>query len=224
VITVTEEPGQILVKQSRYLSTGDVKAEDDATTWWVPLGLVGKSATASTSSADFLADKQDVIKNVDESFYKLNRDTTGFYRTNYPPARLAKLGTQIDRLSNSDKIGLIGDAAALAVSGEASTAGLLSFVKGFTSETDYIVWSTIQSSLSNVKSVFDEDDVITYGLQKFIIKLIGPAVEKIGWESAPSDDVLTTQLRALLILTAGLNGHEQYVTPSITHCFILIFN
>lgn len=209
VITVTEEPGQILVKQSRYLSTGDVKTEDDTTTWWVPLGLVGKSETGSASSSNFLAGKQDTIRNIDESFYKLNRDNTGFYRTNYPPARLAKLGTQIDHLSNADKIGLIGDAAALAVSGEATTAGLLSFVKGFTSETDYLVWSTIQSSLSNVKSVFGEDDVITSGLKRFIVKLIGPAVERIGWESSPSEDFLTTQLRALLLLTAGLNGHEQ---------------
>jgi len=38
-------------------------------------------------------------------FYKLNADTTGFYRTNYPPARLAKLGTQIDQLTVEDKIG-----------------------------------------------------------------------------------------------------------------------
>ena len=32
VLTVAEEPGQISVKQSRYLSTGDAKADDDTTT------------------------------------------------------------------------------------------------------------------------------------------------------------------------------------------------
>lgn len=32
VLTVAEEPGQIGIKQSRYLSTGDAKAEDDSTT------------------------------------------------------------------------------------------------------------------------------------------------------------------------------------------------
>ncbi|KAH8820428.1 aminopeptidase-like protein [Xylogone sp. PMI_703] len=214
MITVTEEPGQISIKQSRYLSTGDVKAEDDTTTWWVPLGLVGKNEAHDTSSTDFLSSKENKIKIANESFYKLNCDNTGFYRTKYPPSRLAKLSTQIDRLSNSDKIGLIGDAGALAASGESTTAGLLSFVKGFTVETDYLVWSIILSSLSNVKSVFGEDEAITNGLKKFILYLIGPAVERIGWESGANEDFLTTQLRALLILTAGLNGHEQVITEA----------
>lgn len=32
------ETGQIGIKQSRYLSSGDVEGEEDATTWWIPLG------------------------------------------------------------------------------------------------------------------------------------------------------------------------------------------
>lgn len=33
VLTVTEEPGKITVKQNRYLETGDVKPEEDETLW-----------------------------------------------------------------------------------------------------------------------------------------------------------------------------------------------
>ena len=124
--------------------------------------------------------KEDVIREVDDSFYKLNADNAGFYRTNYPPARLAKLGTQIDRLSLSDKIGLVGDAGALALSGEASTTSLLALVKGFRSETNFLVWSQILGSLGTVKSVFSNDAVISDGLKKFTLDLISPAVEKIG--------------------------------------------
>ena len=172
--------------------------------------------------------KEDIVREVDDSFYKLNADNAGFYRTNYPPARLAKLGAQMDRLSLSDKIGLVGDAGALAVSGEASTTALLAFVKGFKSETNYLAWSQIIGSLGTVKSVFSDDTAITDGLKKFALELISPAVSRIGkfhgyndseqllmfqfptgWESSPSDDFLTSQLRSLLILSAGINGHEQ---------------
>jgi aminopeptidase N len=104
VLTVGEEPGQIGVKQSRYLSTGDVKSEEDSTTWWVPLGLEGKAGTKGVTPIAFTK-KEDIVRDIDDSFYKINKDNTGFYRTNYPPARLAKLGTQTDRLSISDKIG-----------------------------------------------------------------------------------------------------------------------
>ncbi len=104
VVTVGEEPGQISVKQSRYLSTGDVKAEDNSTTWWVPLGLEGKAGSKAVTSIA-LTKKEDIVREIDDSFYKINKDTAGFYRTNYPPARLAKLGSQTERLSISDKIG-----------------------------------------------------------------------------------------------------------------------
>lgn len=104
VVTVAEEPGQVGVKQTRYLSTGDVKSEDDGTTWWVPLGLEGKTGTKEIQSIAFTK-KADTVRDVDDTFYKINKDTTGFYRTNYPPARLATLGTQIGQLSLSDKIG-----------------------------------------------------------------------------------------------------------------------
>lgn len=105
--------------------------------------------------------------------------------------------------------GLIGDAGALAVSGEASTPGLLSLVQGSSSESNYLVWSQILGSLGTVKSVFSDDAEISDGLKRFTLKLVSPAVQKIGWESAPNEDFLTSQLRALLILTAGINGHNE---------------
>ncbi|KAI6708974.1 hypothetical protein JHW43_008509 [Diplocarpon mali] len=207
VLTVGEEPGQIGIKQTRYLSTGDAKAEDDTTIWWIPLGLEGTVGSNEVRSIGF-SKKEDTVREVDVSFYKLNKDTTGFYRTNYPPKRLATLGAQIERLSLSDKIGLVGDAGALAYSGEGTTPSLLAFAEGFQSETNYLVWSQILSSISTVKSVFADDEAILKGLKKFTLKLITPAVEKIGWEAASEEDLLTGQLRALLILTAGLNGHD----------------
>ncbi|KAE8446421.1 hypothetical protein EG329_012026 [Mollisiaceae sp. DMI_Dod_QoI] len=213
VLTVGEEPGQIGVKQSRYLSTGDVKPEDDTTTWWVPLGFEGKLGAKDVTSIALLK-KEDIVREVDDSYYKINKDNSGFYRTNYPPARLAKLGTQTDRLTISDKIGLVGDAGALAMSGQAATPGLLAFVEGFQSETNHLVWSQVLGSLATVKSVFAEDATISEGLKNFTLKLITPAVEKIGWASSPNDDFLTTQLRALLILTAGLNGHEKVIAEA----------
>ncbi|KAG4436463.1 hypothetical protein IFR05_008048 [Cadophora sp. M221] len=212
VLTVGEELSQIGIKQNRYLSTGDVKAEDDITTWWVPLRLEGKLGNEDVQPLEFNK-KEDIVRNVDDKFYKINKDTTGFYRTNYPPIRLAALGTQIERLSLSDKIGLVADSGALAYSGEGSTPGLLSFVEGFQGETNYLVWSQILGSLATVKSVFAGDVAVTTGLKKFVLKLVTPAVERTGWESS-GDDFLTGQLRALLVITAGLNGHEKVIAEA----------
>lgn len=63
---------------------------------------------------------------------------TGFYRTNYPAERLKKLGEARYKLSTEDKIGLVGDSAALAQSGDAARAGFLSLIELFQDEENYL--------------------------------------------------------------------------------------
>ena len=132
-MTVAEEPGQIGIRQTRFLSSGDVKAAEDDTLWWIPLGLKNESAS-SKASTGALTNKEETLRGIDDTFYKLNANVNGFYRTNYPPQRLAKLGKARSQLSVEDRIGLVGDAAALAVSGEGTTAGLLSLCAEFKGE------------------------------------------------------------------------------------------
>jgi aminopeptidase N len=213
VVTVAEEPGQISVKQSRFLSAGDVKPEEDTTTWWIPLGLkTGPHAT--DAQREPLTTKQDTYRDIDTDFYKVNADQTGFYRTNLPPQRLIELSKHLDKLSVQDKIGLIGDAGALAVSGQGKSAAVLSFLEGFVVEQNYLVWSEVTSSLGRIRRIFASDKQVSEGLRNYALKLVSPATEKIGWTFAASEDYLTGQLRALLLVTAGLAGHEGVIAEA----------
>jgi aminopeptidase N len=120
------------------LSTGDAKPEENETKWWIPLGIKSgpKLATVDTRA---LTAKSDTVGGIgQDGFYKINKDLSGFYRTNYPPMHLAKLGQSLDLLSTEDKIGLLGDAAALAVSGEGTTPALLTLLEGFKEEQNYL--------------------------------------------------------------------------------------
>lgn len=208
VLTVAEEPGQITVKQSRFLSTGDAKPEEDETTWWVPLGLQGKTGSQEVQTVA-LTTKEDTIRQVDDDFYKLNDNGTGFYRTNYPPARLGKLGSQLDRLTTEDKVSIVGSATDLAFSGYGTTPALLSFLEGFGKETNRFVWSRALDSIDSVKAIFGEDDTIKAGLERFTLKLIDGAVETIGWEYPENEDYSTMLLRKRLLLSAVANGHPK---------------
>ncbi|KAF9883029.1 hypothetical protein FE257_004312 [Aspergillus nanangensis] len=214
VVTVAEEPGQISVRQNRFLSTGDAKPEEDQTTWWVPLGIKSGPKMENLNPLA-LVSKSDTIQGVgQDSFYKVNKDLSGFYRTNYPADRLAKLGQSLGLLSTEDKIGLIGDAAALAVSGEGTTAALLALLEGFKSETNYLVWSQVASSVGNLRSVFSQNEAVSAGLKKFALQLASPAAEKIGWEFKTDEDYLTSQLRKLLVGMAGFAGDEKVITEA----------
>ena len=70
------------------------------------------------------------------------------------------------------------------------------------------VWSQLLGSIGNMRSVFSSNDTIAARLKKYELQLTGPAVEKTGWNVAHSDGLLQSQLRAMLITTAGADGHE----------------
>ncbi|KAF2811700.1 uncharacterized protein BDZ99DRAFT_497372 [Mytilinidion resinicola] len=217
VLTVAEEPGQISVKQERFLLTGDVKPEEDETTWWLPLGLTtgAPGQEIKKHSVKALTAKTETIRGVDDNYYKLNANQNGFYRTNYPPARLVKLGELKAKLSVEDKVGLIGDAYALGVSGYAKTTGFLALIERFGDETDYLVWSQITGNLVNIQSVFSDVGDVHKGLKKFALKLLTPAAEKVGWEAKKGETYLQGQLRVLLIGAAAAAGHEGIIKESL---------
>lgn len=209
VVTIAEEPGQITIRQSRFLNSGDPSADEDQTLWWVPVGLkTGEPAKVIHSA---LQQREDTIREIDDEFYKVNADQSGFYRTNYPPARLVKLAASASKLSSEDKIGLIGDAMALAIAGEATTSAMLSFVQSFQDEQAYVVWGQITTSLSKARSVFSDNKEVSAALKQFALKLVSPATEKIGWDFPEGEDYLTGQLRKLLLSYAAGAGHEGII-------------
>ncbi|KAK0609929.1 peptidase family M1-domain-containing protein [Bombardia bombarda] len=211
VLTVTEDGSeQISIKQSRFLSTGDVKPEDDQTTWWVPLALKGKVGSQGVEELA-LTTKDSTINGVSNDFYQLNTGATGFYRVNYPESRLKTLGTQLDKLSTEDKIYITGSAADLAFSGDGSTAALLSFVQGLKNETHYRVLSQAMDAVGTLKSIFSEDEQVKKALQKFTLELIDKALKTVGWEARKGEDYNTSLLRKKLLLTAVASDHQETI-------------
>ncbi|KAF3918942.1 Laeverin [Dactylellina cionopaga] len=214
VLDVTETEDTLTIRQKRFLSTGDVTDEDDKTTWWVPLGLTKEALTNVKHDVTALEEKETRILGVNTDYYKLNIGQDGFYRVNYPVERFAKLGSSLKKLSVADRIGLVADAQALALSGDGTTSSLLSLLEGIKDEENFLVWQTIVTALSAVRSTFGSNAEIKEGLKKFAHALYSPAVEKIGWEFAESDDFLTTQLRGLLIGAAAGAGHEATIAEA----------
>ncbi|KAK3321826.1 peptidase family M1-domain-containing protein [Apodospora peruviana] len=210
VLTVTEGSDHISVKQSRFLSTGDVKPEEDQTVWWVPLGLKGKTGSQEIDSLA-LTTKESTISGVNSDFYQLNANATGFYRVNYPESRLKVLGTQLDHLTTEDKIFITGSAADLAFAGYSTTAALLSFINGMKSETHYRVLSEALDSINRLKSIFADDEQTKKGLEKFTLELIETALKEVGWSPKEGEDFNVPLLRKRLLLTAVANSDEDTI-------------
>lgn len=217
VLDVTEKSGgELVIKQSRFLSTGDVTPADNKTTWWVPLALTGRVGTAEGSVESLALTKtEETIPNVSEEFYKLNTDSTAFYRVNYPPQRLGKLGTQLDRLSAADKILIAGSAAELAFAGNASTPALLSFLEGFGNESHVRVLGQALDSIATIQSIFGSDEKIRKGLQAFTLRMIEKPLSEFKLELPANEEFTKAELRKRLLTAAVSNGHPQYTEDAL---------
>lgn len=159
-VTEDEQSNSISVKQNRFLRTGDVKPEEDKTLFPVFLGLRTKNGVDEDLT---LSEREHDYKVPDLDFFKLNADHSGIYRTSYTPARLAKLGqaAKDGLLTVEDRAGMIADAGALASSGYQKTSGILSLLKNFDGETEFVVWSELLSRISSIRAawVFEDEKV-----------------------------------------------------------------
>jgi len=149
VLTVTEDPrsNSITLRQNRFLTTGDVKPEEDKTLSWILVALKtmdskGKGVVDETLTT---SERETTIKlpeDAKDGFFKINANHSGIYRVAYTPERLEKLG-RIARshpglLSVEDRAGLVADTGALCSSGYSKTTGLLNLISGWKDEDEYV--------------------------------------------------------------------------------------
>jgi len=207
VVTVMEKgDNTIHLKQNRFLRTGDAKPEDDQVIYPVFLGLrtkdgVDESLTLNGREADFKVPGSD--------FFKLNANHTGLYRTSYSPERLEKLGAAAKKglLSIEDRAGMIADAGALATSGYQKTSGVLSLLKGFTTETEFVVWNELVSRVGSVQGAWIfEDQAVRDGIEAFLRDLTSAKAHELGWEFTENDGHIEQQYKAMMFGSAGLAG------------------
>jgi aminopeptidase 2 len=119
--------------QTRFLSTGDLTKEEEekCPSWFVPIGVVtdDKAAKVTVNFTSKMGKIAFPYQKSDTSFYKLNANTTGFYRVCYNSSQLENLGKALERditlFSTEDRIGIISDAFAFARAGLGSTIGAL---------------------------------------------------------------------------------------------------
>ncbi|KAK5110846.1 hypothetical protein LTR62_005557 [Meristemomyces frigidus] len=211
VITVEEDAknNSVNLKQNRFLRTADVKPEEDKTIWPVFLGMRTKNGV----DEEITLNKREAKFQVpDNDFFKLNADHSGIYRTNYTPERLKKLGenAKAGLLSVEDRAGMLADAGALTAAGYQKTSGLLSLLKGFNTEPDFVVWDELTARIGAVRSAWVfEDEKIRTALKDFQRDLVSQKAHELGWQFSDKDGHIEQQFKSLLFGSAASAGDEK---------------
>jgi len=210
VLTVTEDSkdSAVHVKQNRFFRTADVKPEEDRVLYPVFLALRTKDGVDESVT---LNKREDSFKVPDLDFFKLNADHSGIYRTSYTAERLQKLGenAKAGLLSVEDRAGMIADTGALAAAGYQKTSGLLSLVKSFDTEPEFVVWDEITARIGSIRSAWIFEDTKTRdALKTFQRDLVSEKAHQLGWEFKESDGHIEQQFKSLLFGSAASSGDE----------------
>ncbi|CAO1632621.1 unnamed protein product [Parajaminaea phylloscopi] len=214
VLTVTEEADSIKVRQNRFLTTGDVKPEEDETLWYIPLAIKNSQGVDMDAVLDEKREAEFPVKDAKNSIWKLNGNTIGVYRVAYTPERLAKLGKEAANkngvFSLEDRVGLISDAFTLAKAGFGKTSGGLDLLKGFNlGEDRYLANLGAATHTGSMSSVWwEQPKEVRDAIDAFRADLFGPAVKKLGFDFAEDDSPDLRQLRTTVIGAAAAAGDE----------------
>ncbi|KAG6919995.1 hypothetical protein DXG01_013344 [Tephrocybe rancida] len=217
VLTVTETPTGITVRQDRFLEDGHTEPKDNETIWNVPLSIViaDKDGKAALNKDAVLEAREQTFELDTSKSFKLNAGTVGVYRVLYTPERLTKIAEEAAKddsiFSLNDRIGLVHDAMALSKAGLAKPSSALTLIDGLKNEKEYLVWSGISESLSGLVSIWWEHPQIVDQLNVFRRALFVPLVNKLGYEYAATDSTDTSLLRTCAISQAAAAKDEGVI-------------
>lgn len=208
----------INISQKRFLSSGDLKIEEDSTVWLIPIQI--STHLNDTKPISFLLDtKRGSVsfpyEESPDSFYKLNFSTTGFYRVCYSAAHLDKLGKAIlrdnSKFTAEDRIGILNDAFAFARAGYGSTTGALNLAKGFVEEENYMVLDELNTRLNLVCNAWFKENTVTSAVKTLMKTIFSSKVKELGYDYPYNENFLISQKRTLSIGAAAIAEDKRYI-------------
>lgn len=199
-IDVKVVKGGVELAQRRYLVNPD---ETDTTIWKVPIQLRG-SVDGKPFESKYLLEKDEAVVEIDGriDWIVANAGGFGFYRTNHSDDLFDALLRHIDHLGDNERYALVSDTLGFVRSSQISASHFLDLIAKFGHEEEHAIWSVITGGLALIEH-HALDEAARPDFETFVSELVGPALERLGWEVGDDESDLTRKLRGDLIATMG---------------------
>jgi len=218
LITARAEGPEVLITQEpfSYLPDDDRRANSGASaigkTWLVPVATERRpraGAGAGTGRQYHLLRDQPIRIPEGQGMLVVNAGGSGVFRLRYENGLLDDILAGFDRLEPLERFRLVADIWACALAGSIPIEQFLALVGRLEGETDPSVWSMVAGAFGLLDFAVSDDD--RGALQSFIQSLLGPELERVGWDRSEGDDNEAARRRAVLIGTLGTIGADPYV-------------
>ncbi len=171
--------------QQRFFSNGSKPTIEESYIWKVPISIITAKSYPKIHKEILLEKVSDSVNLgvlSDKDWIKLNKNSVGFYRTNYSTDLLQRLVGLVKEktLHPTDRLGLQSDVFALSQAGLLSITEVLKFVESYSAEENVTVWKDLISNLKDLSHIFLNTDYHPE-FQSFVRRLLKPISKKLGW-------------------------------------------
>ncbi|KAL0904018.1 hypothetical protein M5K25_026087 [Dendrobium thyrsiflorum] len=219
VVHVTLRDEKLELEQSHFLASGSVGAGE----WIVPITLCcGSYATTQKFLLETKLELIDVSQLIDSSvtttgekagcfWIKLNVDQTGFYRVKYNGELETGIRYAIEnnKLSATDRFGILDDSYALCMASKQNLSSLLSLMTAYRQEPEHTVIShLINVSYKVIRMIADASPELSDDIKQFVIRLLQHSAERLGWDPKEGESHLDAMLRGEILSALAWFGHS----------------
>ncbi len=204
----TERSGsqvELKLTQNRFLYEHLAGATDDPTLWHAPVRIRGAAGPEIDSH---LMTERTSARTIDAGaageWVKVNAGQAAFFRVNYAKEDWQRLRRAVEggALPATDRLGLQGDAWALAQAGFLPATVYLALAEAYSQETDATVWSDLSTNLRSLGTLLADEPSLPK-LHQFGRELYRPVVDRMGWEPKAGEGHLDALLRSTVLGRMG---------------------
>ncbi|XP_064105983.1 aminopeptidase N-like [Macrobrachium nipponense] len=193
--------------------------------WWIPISYTSRSSSnfSVTRPSHWMSNDRKPLKISglpdDSHWLVLNVQETGYFRVNYDNNTWKLLNRQLKEehsvIHTINRAQILDDALNLARAGLLDYPTALRTSSYLSNETEYVPWSSALQCFSYLKNMFERS--AGYGpLRDYLLSLIAPLYNSVGFEDNEADQHLTKYKRVVAVDWACSLGHTPCITKAIT--------
>jgi puromycin-sensitive aminopeptidase len=174
--------------------------------WMIPMQIRVGTANGEITTHHLLADETEILPLENPVEWVIaNAGGHGFYRTRYEASLLGALRPKLADLEPLERFTLLDDTWAFTVEGSVQIGEFAALAAGFSDEREHAVWQMLSTHLLELSRYVPNDARFA----AFVRHLVGPTVERIGWEPQDGEADLTRRLRGQVLTTYGRLGRDE---------------
>ncbi len=195
-------------------ATGDAAAGAPASRWQIPVALKFSDGRTTRTQHVLLTEEEQIVTLECEgspAWIHPNADEAGYYRWSVEPSILDALATRAaESLDGRERVGFLGNLAALLNAGTIRGDDMLRFIAGFAHDPEPEVISSLLEALDQIDDSLIADDA-RGAYAAYVRKILRPAADRFGLSRRPGEDEAVTSRRPKLIAYLADEGRDGVI-------------